>query len=303
MNILLTGGTGLIGRALCRYWLAQGHRLWVWSRSPEQVALRCGALVQGIGALSELDSVPLDAVINLAGAPIADRPWTASRREVLWNSRVTLTEQLVDWLGKRSQKPGLLISGSAVGWYGNGGDRPLTEDDEPVTEDFAVRLCSAWEAGALRAQPMGIRVVLVRTGLVLAREGGFLQRLKPLFALGLGGRQGDGRQWMPWIHIDDQIGLIDFLLQLPGASGPYNACAPQPVRNADFAKAYARSLGRPAVLVAPAPVLRLALGELAGLILGGQNVAPLRLQTAGFAFRFETLDAALADLRKPQSPV
>ena len=214
MNILLTGGTGLIGRALCKHWLPQGHRLWVWSRSPEQVADRCGESVTGIGDLRELDQVQLDAVINLAGAPIADRPWTKSRRLLLWNSRIKLTEHLVEWLATRRQKPALLISGSAVGWYGDGGERELSEDDSPVTNDFASQLCAAWEESAMRAEPLGIRVVLIRTGLVLAPQGGFLQRLRPLFALGLGGRQGNGRQWMPWIHIDDQIGLIDFLLHL-----------------------------------------------------------------------------------------
>jgi uncharacterized protein (TIGR01777 family) len=134
--------------------------------------------------------------------------------------------------------------------------------------------------------------------LVLAPQGGFLQRLRPLFALGLGGRQGNGRQWMPWIHIDDQIGLIDFLLHQREAGGPYNACAPQPARNAEFAKAFAASMGRPAILPVPALALKVGLGELSGLILGGQKVRPLRLQVAGFQFRFETLDAALADLRK-----
>ncbi|MFI8740662.1 TIGR01777 family oxidoreductase [Stutzerimonas zhaodongensis] len=298
MNILLTGGTGLIGRALCKHWLSQGHQLWVWSRSPEQVADRCGELVTGIADLVELDQVQLDAVINLAGAPIADRPWTKSRRLLLWNSRIKLTEQLVEWLATRQQKPALLISGSAVGWYGDGGERELSEDDSPVTNDFASQLCAAWEESAMRAEPLGIRVVLIRTGLVLAAHGGFLQRLRPLFALGLGGRQGSGRQWMPWIHINDQIGLIDFLLHQPGAAGPYNACAPQPVRNADFAKAFAASLGRPAVLPVPALALKVGLGELSGLILGGQKAQPLRLQAAGFQFRFVTLDAALADLRK-----
>jgi len=298
MNILLTGGTGLIGRALCKHWLSQGHQLWVWSRSPEQVANRCGELVTGIGDLSELDQVRLDAVINLAGAPIADCPWTKSRRLLLWNSRIKLTEQLVEWLATRQQKPALLISGSAVGWYGDGGERELSEDDSAVTNDFASQLCAAWEESATRAESLGIRVVVVRTGLVLAAHGGFLQRLRPLFALGLGGRQGSGRQWMPWIHINDQIGLIDFLLHQPDAAGPYNACAPQPVRNADFAKAFAASLGRPAVLPVPALALKVGLGELSGLILGGQKAQPLRLQAAGFQFRFVTLDAALADLRK-----
>jgi len=298
MNILLTGGTGLIGRALCRHWLEQGHHLWVWSRSPERVASLCGDRVLGIGELKEVDTVPFDAVINLAGAPIADRPWTQSRRRLLWNSRIGLTEQLVEWLAGRVQRPAVLISGSAVGWYGDGGERQLTEADRPLGNDFASQLCIAWEESAQRAEALGMRVVLVRTGLVLAPRGGFLQRLRPLFSLGLGGRQGDGRQWMPWIHLDDQIGLIDFLLQQPAARGPYNACAPAPVRNAEFASAFAASLGRPALLPVPAALLKLGLGELAGLILGGQKAVPARLEAAGYRFRFASLDAALADLRK-----
>ena len=298
MNILLTGGTGLIGKALCSRWVTEGHRLWVWSRSAEHVPEHCGEQVTGISQLQELDQVPLDAVINLAGAPIADRPWTRSRRLLLWNSRIKLTEALVEWLSKREQKPSVLISGSAVGWYGDGGERELREGDAPVTNDFAAQLCNAWEESALRAERLGIRVVLVRTGLVLARHGGFLQRLLPLFRLGLGGRQGNGRQWMPWIHLDDEIGLIDFLLRQPDSQGPYNACAPQPERNADFAKALGRSVGKPAVLPVPGLVLKAGLGELSGLILGGQKAVPSRLEEGGFHFRFVELDAALADLRQ-----
>lgn len=296
MNILLTGGTGLIGRALCRRWLAEGHRLWVWSRTPDRVARLCGAEVQGVGSLEQLDRVPLDAVINLAGAPIADRPWTKSRKALLWDSRVKLTEQLVDWLGKCEQKPAVLISGSAVGWYGDGGEHRLTEADQPVTADFASQLCSAWEERAMEASVLGIRVALVRTGLVLARDGGFLKRLLPAFRLGLGGRLGSGRQWMPWIHIEDQIGLIDFVLRQPTAEGPYNACAPAPVRNADFTRSLGRSLHRPTCVPVPAVVLKATLGELAGLLLGGQHALPKKLQDEGYRFRFAELDQALADL-------
>ncbi len=296
MNILLTGGTGLIGRALCRRWQVDGHRLWVWSRSPQRVAQLCGAEVKGVGSLQQLDAVALDAVVNLAGAPIADRPWTKARKSLLWDSRVRLTEELVEWLGRREQKPALLISGSAVGWYGDGGEHRLTEADQPVTADFASQLCNAWEERASEAAVLGIRVVLIRTGLVLARDGGFLQRLLPPFRLGLGGRLGNGRQWMPWIHIEDQIGLIDFLLRQPAASGPYNACAPTPVRNLEFTRSLSRCLHRPALLPVPAALLKPLLGELAGLLLGGQHAQPQRLQEEGYSFRFTDLDSALADL-------
>ena len=297
MHILLTGGTGLIGRHLCRHWLAQGHRLTVWSRRPEAVATLCGDGVRGIAELNELEAAdPIDAVVNLAGAPIADRPWTASRRNLLWSSRIALTEQLLAWLGRREQRPGVLISGSAVGWYGDGGERELTEDAPPVVEDFASQLWIAWEETACRAQAQGIRVVLVRTGLVLASDGGFLSRLRLPFKLGLGGPIGNGRQWMPWIHIDDQIALIDFLLQRTDASGPYNACAPEPVRNREFAKQLGRALHRPAVIPLPGLLLKAGLGEMSNLLLGGQRAYPARLLAAGFTFRFNDLQSALGNL-------
>ena len=295
MNILITGGTGLIGRALCRFWLQQGHQLTVWSRTPEKVAGLCGAQVRGIGQLEQYAG-ELDAVVNLAGAPIADRPWTAKRRQLLWDSRITLTEQLVAWLATRQQQPQVLLSGSAVGWYGDGGERQLDEQQPAVTSDFASLLCDAWESAALTAEVLGIRVVRIRTGLVLAAEGGFLQRLLLPFKLGLGGRIGSGKQWMPWIHLQDQIALIDFLLHHASASGPYNACAPQPVRNTDFSKTLGRTLHRPTFMPMPGMLLKLGLGELAGLLLGGQRAVPKRLQEAGFEFRFKDLDSALQAL-------
>lgn len=296
MHILLTGGTGLIGRHLCRFWLDKGYRLTVWSRRPAQVAQVCGAGVRGIARLDELGEEPVDAVVNLAGAPIADRPWTSHRRALLWASRITLTEQLVAWLQGRQQRPAVLISGSAVGWYGDGGERELTELSQPVKEDFASQLCIAWEETALRAEALGMRVVLVRTGLVLAAEGGFLSRLRLPFKLGLGGPIGSGRQWMPWVHLDDQIALIDFLLQREDASGPYNACAPEPVRNREFARRLGRALHRPAFMPLPALVLRAGLGELSVLLLGGQRARPVRLLAAGFTFRYNDVQSALDDL-------
>ncbi|WP_213875273.1 TIGR01777 family oxidoreductase [Pseudomonas sp. dw_358] len=295
MHLLMTGGTGLIGRRLCQHWLAQGHRLTVLSRRPAEVSRLCGTTVQGIATLSELGDEPVDAVINLAGQPIAARPWTDARRKSLWASRIGLTENLLGWLEHRSLRPQVLISGSAVGWYGDAGEREITEASQPVHEDFASRLCGAWEETALRAESLGIRVACVRTGLVLASDGGFLAQLKLPFKLGLGGPIGSGQQWMPWIHIDDQIALIDFILHRSDARGPYNACAPQPVRNREFARAFGQVLHRPAFMPLPAFVLR-PLGEMSGLLLGGQRARPARLQEAGFVFRFTDLSTALADL-------
>ncbi|CRL50622.1 TIGR01777 family oxidoreductase [Pseudomonas sp. URMO17WK12:I11] len=296
MHILLTGGTGLIGRQLCSHWLSQGHSLTVWSRKPEKVAKICDSQVKGIARLEDLDQAPLDAIINLAGAPIADRPWTHKRKALLWSSRITLTETLLAWLEKREQKPSLLMSGSAVGWYGDGGERELTEASPPVIDDFASQLCVAWEETAQRAEALGLRVVLIRTGLVLSAEGGFLSRLLLPFKLGLGGPIGSGRQWMPWIHINDQIALIDFLLHQNDASGPYNACAPKPVRNREFAKTLGSVLHRPAFMPMPALALKVGLGELSLLLLGGQKALPVRALDAGFTFQFTDLRAALDDL-------
>ncbi len=295
MHILLTGGTGLIGRQLCRHWLAQGHRVTVWSRQPETVAQVCGAQVLGVGRLQEVIGA-VDAVVNLAGAPIADRPWTHKRKTLLWSSRINLTETLLAWMESLEQKPAVLISGSAVGWYGDGGERELTEASGPVQDDFPSQLCIAWEETAQRAEAMGVRVVLVRTGLVLAVEGGFLSRLLLPFKLALGGPIGNGRQWMPWVHIKDQIALIDFLLHKEDASGPYNACAPHPVRNREFAKTLGQVLHRPAFMPMPAFALKVGLGELSGLLLGGQKALPERLLVAGFTFQFTELRAALDDL-------
>ena len=273
MHILLTGGTGLIGRQLCKHWLAQGHRLTVWSRQPETGARVCGAQVLGVARLQEVIGT-VDAVVNLAGAPIADRPWTHKRKALLWNSRIHLTETLLAWMESLEQKPAVLISGSAVGWYGDGGERELTEASGPVLDDFPSQLCIAWEETAQRAEALGIRVVLVRTGLVLSAEGGFLSRLLLPFKLALGG---------PLLHKQD-------------ANGPYNACAPHPVRNREFAKTLGQVLHRPAFMPMPAFALKVGLGELSGLLLGGQKALPERLQAAGFTFQFTELRAALDDL-------
>ncbi|MEZ7828288.1 TIGR01777 family oxidoreductase [Brachymonas denitrificans] len=296
MRILLTGGTGLIGRALCQHWSRQGHALCVWSRSPQQVRALCSG-ARGIAQLQELDAgPPMDAVVNLAGAPIADRPWTQARQALLWRSRVDLTRSLVDWIGRQPVPPRVLLSGSAVGWYGDGGEQWLSEDSAPGNTDFGSRLCVAWEQEAERARQWGVRVALLRTAPVLAAQGGMLARLLPPFRLGLGGRLGSGQQWMPWIHLDDQVALIDYLLQHQDASGPFNACAPEAVRNADFTRTLARTLHRPALLPAPAWALRLALGEMSVLLLGGQRLVPQRAQAAGFVWRYPELSGALAQL-------
>ncbi|GCB04436.1 TIGR01777 family oxidoreductase [Ralstonia sp. SET104] len=296
MRILLTGGTGLIGRVLCHRWKGEGHDVIVWSRTPHRVPTLCSG-ARGIATLQELDdSVALDAVVNLAGAPIADRPWTAHRRDVLWRSRVDLTCRLVDWLGERVQRPRVLLSASATGWYGDRGNERLDEGSRPGEGDFGSRLCVAWEEQAKRAEQLGIRVALLRTAPVLARNGGMLPKLRMPFSMGLGGRLGSGRQWMPWVHLDDVIGLIEFLLQHEDCEGVFNACAPHVVCNSEFAQALARELHRPMLFSVPAWALRMALREMAILLLGSQHVEPRRALEAGYQFRFSRLEDALANL-------
>ena len=298
MHILLTGGTGLIGSHLIPRLLHRGETVSVVTRDVAAARAKLGPEVHLWSGLDQqLDLNDVDAVINLAGAPIADRPWSAARRQLLWASRIGVTEQLLTWFEHRRQTggslPAVLVSGSAVGWYGDGGERELTEASPPVKSDFASQLCIAWEETAQRAEALGIRVARVRTGLVLASDGGMLARLRVPFKLGLGGRIGNGRQWMPWVHIDDQIALIDFLVQHGECSGPYNACAPAPVRNREFTQALARALHRPACLPVPAFLLKAGLGEMSNLLLGGQRALPQRLREAGFVFRFTDLKSAL----------
>lgn len=296
MHILLTGGTGLIGVELCARWQAQGHRLTVWSRHPEHVSKLCGAQVKGIAQLTELGAEPVDAVINLAGAPVADRPWTRKRKALIWQSRIGLTEQLLAWIASREVRPKVLISGSAIGFYGDGGEREISETSPVIKEDFAARLCSAWEDSAQGAADLGLRVVTIRTGLVLAKHGSFLQRLLFPFKMGLGGPMGSGRQWMPWVHLKDEVAAIDFLLHDESAQGPYNLCAPNPVRNSEFAKTLGQTLHRPTFLAIPGFALRLGLGELSVMLLGGQRAQPSRLLSAGFRFTYPDLPSAFADV-------
>ncbi|MAD00399.1 MULTISPECIES: TIGR01777 family oxidoreductase [Pseudomonas] len=299
MNVLLTGGTGLIGRQLCRQLVAAGHQVAVWSRRPGDVASLCGAQVRGVASLEQLDDSPLDAVINLAGAPVADRRWSTERKALLWQSRVTLTEQLVQWLGQRAQRPEVLVTASAVGWYGDGGDTPLTETS-PAKVEYTHTLCDAWEAAARRAASYGMRVCVLRIGLVLAPDGGFLQRMRLPFSLGLGGPLGSGRQYMPWVHHSDVEALLQWLIERPDCRGVYNGTAPTPVTNREFSRALGRALGRPAVLPAPAPVLKLALGEMSRLLLTGQRALPAKAEQEGFVFRYPHLETALAQVLQTQ---
>jgi hypothetical protein len=293
MHILITGGTGLIGRQLCKALLAHGQQLTVLSRTPTTVAAKCGAAVKAISSLDEwLPSLHFDVVINLAGEPIADAHWSAKRKQLLWDSRIGITEKLVQRIASAERKPAVLLSGSAIGYYGNGGDTELNEA-AGAGSDFAAKLCLAWETAALSAEQYGVRVCLLRTGLVLSKEGGLLGKLLLPFKLGMGARLGDGKQWMSWVHIDDYVTMVLALLNNPQLSGPFNLTAPQPVTNKDFTQKLAHALHRPALFFAPAFFLKLAMGERAALLIEGQRVLPKKLETTGNTFKYPKLEDAL----------
>jgi uncharacterized protein (TIGR01777 family) len=293
MNILITGGTGFIGSALVKSLVNQGHAVTVLSRSPEKVAQICGPGVNALGSLSQLKAEDsYQTIVNLAGAPIIGARWSEARKQQIRDSRIGLTEHLISCIARMDVKPELLISGSAIGYYGDQGDNVLTEQSTPY-EDFSAQLCIDWEAAAKQAEQFGVRVCLIRTGLVIASGGGFLQSMLPPFRLGLGGRLGDGKQWMSWVHRRDWINIAQAMMTDSTMRGAYNATAPNPVTNAEFTRILAQCLNRPALLPVPACVLKSLLGEMSELVLGSQRVMPERLLAQGFKFQYEDLAAAL----------
>jgi len=296
VHILITGGTGLIGQQLCKSLSGQGHALTVLSRNPDSVSAKCGANVKAMASLAEWQpDRSFDAIINLAGEPIVDARWTEQRKQVLWDSRITLTETLVQRIAAAQTKPLVLLSGSAVGYYGDRGDAVLDET-APAGTDFPAQLCKAWEDAALAAEASGVRVCLLRTGLVLSRRGGLLGRMLLPFRLGLGARLGNGKQWMSWIHIDDYVAILLELLRDEQASGPYNMTAPHPATNREFTATLARALHRPAPFLMPSWLLKSVMGERACLLLEGQKVLPQKIESAGYRFAFAKLPDALQDL-------
>jgi uncharacterized protein (TIGR01777 family) len=299
MKILITGGTGFIGSALARHLCAQNWEVTVLSRNPASVAQIGDPSIRALHQFSQLQpDESFHAIVNLAGAPIFAGRWTDERKQIIRDSRIKLTEQLVDCIARMAVKPEVLISGSAIGYYGNQGDTVLTEPSA-VRTDFSQRLCQDWEHAAQQAEQFGVRVCLIRTGLVLANGGGLLQRMLPPFRLGLGGRLGNGRQWMSWVHRADWIAITQTLLNDNTMRGAYNATAPAPVTNAEFTRTLAACLKRPALLPVPASLLKMLLGEMSELVLGSQRVLPERLLQHGFKFRYGDLDAALTQALHP----
>lgn len=293
MRVVITGSTGLIGTALTES-LRQGGaevvRL-VRGQPASPAEIRWDPLAPR-GGLDPAVLSGADAVVHLAGAPIASGRWTEARKHELRASRVTSTEGLVAAMTAAAVPPLVLLAGSAIGWYGDTGDREVDES-APAGTGFLAALVRDWEAAAAAAGAAGVRVVNLRSGIVLSRRGGMLARLAPVFRLGLGARLGAGDQYISWISLTDEVRAIRFLQDQAGISGPVNLTAPEPVTNAELTAALASAVGRPALLRVPAGLLRAGLGEVSSELLAGARVRPARLRQAGFEFRHPELRAAL----------
>ncbi|MET3132693.1 uncharacterized protein (TIGR01777 family) [Oxalobacteraceae bacterium GrIS 1.11] len=297
-DVLVTGGTGFIGQELVAALLADGHRVTVLTRRVRQAAWLFDGRVRCIGALDELPpGQRIDLVINLAGAPVLGRRWTAARREQLRRSRAGLTQALVAWIATARHTPRLLLSASAIGYYGiqAQGDASVLTEDSPPQAIFMSQLCDEWEAQAQLATAHGVQVACLRFGFVLGRQGSLPMLLLPI-KLGLGGPLGGGWQWLSWIHVRDVVRGIAYLARQERVDGAYNFTAPGSVPQARFSRIAAALAGRPCFFPTPAWPMRLALGRQADLLLEGQRVAPARLLAAGFAFDYPELDGALRSL-------
>lgn len=291
-RIAITGVTGFIGRGLPVMLAERGVSVTGICRSG-------AGSVPGVDAWqagAAMDLAGHGAVIHLAGEPIAKR-WTAENRRRFHESRVGFTRRVVDALAAvpDDQRPRVLVNASAVGIYGDRGDEVLTEASAPGS-GYLAELCHEWENEALKAEALGVRVVLLRTGIVLGREGDAFRKLVTVFKCGIGGRLGSGRQWMPWIHIDDQRAAIVHAVFSDTLAGAANLCAPAPETNRDFTRKFAAAVRRPALFPVPGFALKLALGGFGGALLEGQRALPAALEADGFQFRFPTLESALADL-------
>jgi uncharacterized protein (TIGR01777 family) len=299
MTTLLTGGTGFVGKNL----ISRLQGVTVVSRSPAAAKKRLeeAGLAENLGGVipwnnglnsNDLERIPpIESVINLMGEPIAEGRWTEKKKGRIRSSRVDGTQSLVNSIIKSGNLPKVFVSASAIGLYGNTGDT-IIEEDAPAGRGFLPEVCQAWESATAPLEDLGVRVVHLRIGIVLGPDGGALKKLVPLFRAFLGGNLGNGKQWMAWIHVDDLVSMIQWAMETP-ISGGINATAPNPVRNADFTKSLARTIGRPAFLPAPRFAVRLAIGEFAESLFNSSRIVPGVALSHGFQFQFSDIQSAL----------
>ena len=294
MKILITGGTGLIGKRFIETYTH--HQYTVLTRSMENAKSKLPESVVFIDSLNGLENLnAFDAVINLAGEPIVDKRWTEKQKRVICDSRWDITQQLVELFYESTKPPSVFLSGSAIGVYGDHGDFVITERDISTQHNFASSVCAQWESIAKKAAPY-TRLVQLRTGIVLDPKGGALAKMLPPFKMCLGGRIGDGRQYMSWIHIEDMLSAMEFLLNNTESNGVFNMVAPTPVTNQQFTDELASALHRFAILPVPNIMLKLLLGESSALLLGSQRVVPEGLLNGSFVYKFPDLKSAFTDL-------
>ena len=294
-TILVTGGSGFIGRNLCKRLVDKLEQLIVLSRNPVEAAKVLPNSVKIISDLTQINQ-PVDILVNLAGEPIADKRWSEKRKAAISQSRIYNTQLLFEHFKASDTSPSVVISGSAVGYYGGGlaNNESVTENGA-VEPNFSSKLCADWENAAQLFDQLGSRVCLLRTGIVLGEQGA-LSKLLPAFRLGLGGPIATGKQWMPWIHIEDMVEIIIYAIQ-NDIDGPINCTAPQPVTNREFAKTLGKVLKRPAVAPMPAPMVKLLFGQMGDeLMVQGQSVIPQKLQQKGFQFKYSHLESALVEI-------
>jgi uncharacterized protein (TIGR01777 family) len=290
MNILITGGAGFIGRALTKELRTYGHKVIITTRRQSDATDKLTWNPPDIFPPEIMSG--FDAVVHLAGESIASGRWTEARKKLILSSRINFTQALVQSIEKSERKPKVLISASAIGYYGAHGDEFVVENSPPAS-DYLAYVCVKWEEEALKAEKSGVRVVLLRTGGVLGADGGALLPMMIPFKLFLGGPIGNGKQWFSWIHMDDEVGIIKFALENDSLSGPLNLTAPHPVTNKEFSDSLGRALHRPSWFAVPGFIVKLSLGELGDILLTGQRVLPDRALKAGYRFKYEEVNEAL----------
>lgn len=304
MKVVVTGGTGFIGNFMVSALKKGGHDVTVLTRSPEKGSIAGVKYEKWTSGMAEIESWKdhingQDAVIHLAGEPISEGKWTPAKKEAIVQSRKESTAAVVKAIELSESKPKVLVSSSAVGYYGPRGDEDITEKDGPG-KDFMSNVCVTWEEEAAKASELGVRVAILRTGIVLGKGGGALEKLVQPFKRGIGGKLGSGQQWMPWIHMDDLIGLIMFLIENNQANGPFNGTAPDPVRNEEFTQVLGKILGKKPRISIPAFAVRMTAGkELADLaLLSGQRAIPEKALKLGYKFKYTSLEKALESILK-----